>query len=133
MKTVKTTAQCQVFRKQPTSNTPRLMPMRNRFVRNVHWERASAVTVVGICAHSVKHIRARITRHNNSTQSFKNYSTGDLCTLAERLGIKYCNNFFEKNGVNGKVLLHFSKEEFVSMLRSTPGDKCLHRRFHTAS
>ena len=46
--------------------------------------------------------------------------------LAADLGINYCTKFFEKNGVNGKVLLHFSKEEFVSMLRST-GDKCLHR------
>ena len=99
---------------------------------NADAERASAVTMVGIFAHSAKHTRACITRHNNSTQSLENCSTRDLCTLAAHLDIDYCTDFFEKNRVNGKVLLHFSKEEFVSMLRSTPGDKRLHRKFRTA-
>ena len=63
-----------------------------------------------------------MTRHNNSTQSFKSYSTRDLCKLVDRLNINYCAKFFEKEKVDGKEMLHFTKEEFVSMLKTNTGE-----------
>ena len=85
---------------------------------NADAERAFAVTKVGIFAHSAKHIRACITRLHTLVQG------RNLCTLATRLGINYCAEFFEKEKVDGEEMLLFKKEEFMSMLQTNTGDIC---------
>ena len=66
-----------------------------------------------------------MTRHNNATQPLKDFSTRELCALAARLNIKYCIKYFEKADVDGEEMVLYSKEEFVSMLKTSTGDICL--------
>ena len=84
-----------------------------------------------VCAHCTRHVGTFVTRHN-PTQPLENFSTRELCALATHLKIKYCAEFFEQVGVDGKEMLLFSKEEFVSMLKTSTGNIFELVKFDTA-
>ena len=66
------------------------------------------------------HIYIVVSRHNH-TQNLLNVddlTTQDLCALAKSLDIDYCISFFKQQRVVGEEMSLYTKEEFVSTLKT---------------
>ena len=72
-----------------------------------------------------------VLRHNY-TQPLKHFSTQELCELAVELKMEYCISFFKQEKMVGEEMMLYTKEEFVSTLKTSTGEIFISVTFCTA-